>query len=72
MNIAHRNAGENWIGIIQLGTNNSTRNRPESFRIKLRANEVKSTDVKREDGGNVMIEMEMVVKSDAEELDVVC
>jgi len=35
----------------------------------------KSTDVKvgkRADVGNVMIKIEMIVKSDAEELDVVC
>ena len=35
----------------------------------------KSTDMKigrRADVGNVMIKIEMVVKSDAEELDVVC
>jgi len=76
MNIARRNAGENCVGIVQPGTNNSTRNGLRSSRIKIRANVAKSTDVKvgkrRGDVGNVTIKIEMIVKSDAEKLDVVC
>jgi len=74
MNIARRNAGENWIGIVQPASNNSTGNGFRSSRTKIRANVAKSMDVKvgrRADVGNVTIEIEMIVKSEAEELDVV-
>jgi len=72
MNIASRNSGENGVGIVQPGTKNSTGNGLRSCRIKIWANVVESTDVKvgRADVGNVAIKVEMIVKSDAEELDV--
>jgi len=74
MNIARRNASENCVDIVQPGTNNSTGNGLTSFRIKIRANVAKSTDVKvgrRADVGNVTIKIGMIVKSDAKEFDVV-
>jgi len=66
MNIARRNTGENWVGIVQPGSNNSTGNGLRSFRINIRANVAKSTDVKvgrRANVGNVTIKIEMIVKS---------
>jgi hypothetical protein len=74
MNIVRRNAGEKMNWHNQPGTNNSTGNGLRSSRIKIRANVAKSTYVKVgriADVGNVMIEIEMVVKCDAKELDVV-
>ena len=68
MDIARRNAGKNWIGIIHSGTKNSTGNGVRSFPVKIRANVAKSTDMKvgrRADVGNMFIEIEMAVKSDA-------
>jgi len=55
--------------------NNSTGNGLRSFRIKIRVNVAKSTDKKvgrRADVENVTIKIEMIVKSDAKEFDVVC
>jgi len=75
MNIARRNVGENGVGIVQPGSNNSTGNGLGSFRMKIRANLAKSTDVKvgrRADVGNATIKIEMIVKSDAQEFDLVC
>ena len=75
MNIARRNAGMGRNGVIQSGTNNSTGNGFRSFRIKMRENMAKCTYKKvgrRADVGNELFEIEMAVKSDAEELDMVC
>ena len=75
MDIARRNAGKDLIGIIQSGTNNSAGNGLRSFQVKIRADMAKSTAMKvgrRADVGNMLIEIEMTVKRDAEELDLVC
>jgi len=69
--------GESSLGtrLGEKGTNNSTGNGLGSFRIKIRVNVAKGTDVKvgrKAEVGNVTIKIEMIVKSDAEELDVVC
>ena len=74
MDIACVNADDNWIGIIQPGTDNSAGNSLTSCRVKIWANVANSTDVeirRRADSGNVMIKIEMVVKSDAEKLDAI-
>jgi len=62
MNIARRKAGKNCVSIVRPGTNNNTGNGLKSFRIKIRANVAKSTDVKvgrRADVGNVTIKIEI-------------
>jgi len=40
MDIARRNAGKNWINIIQYVTNKHIRNVLKSFRINIGANDV--------------------------------
>ena len=70
-----RNSSKNRISIIQSGTNNSTGNSLRSSQVKIRANVAKSMNMiveRRADVRNVFIEIELAVKSDAKELDLIC